>query len=603
MIAINGNTYGLRKTFLAQLETLYAYEIDSDVFIPAELAEILCGFSSAVNREIALYITRSGEVANIIVGESDSVPLTDCRLRRNAKRLSGIRCVHTHPGGSGELSDVDISALKSLRFDAMAAIGIRDGRAQSIGAGFLSGVSQTASDVLLTEPASLKKIPQALWMEQIRESDRLITAGLDGETERTTEWAVLVGTDSMESLDELAHLADTAGAEVVGRVFQKKLSPDNATYIGSGKTAELAKDCQARDADLVIFDDDLTGLQQKNLETELGLRVIDRTTLVLDIFAGRAATREGKLQVELAQLRYRSSRLIGQGVILSRLAGGIGTRGPGESRLEINKRRIRERITALKRDLEQIEGQRQLRRRAREKKEIPAVALVGYTNSGKSTLLNRLTNAGVYTEDKMFATLDAVSRKVTLPGGGAFLLTDTVGFIRKLPHTLIDAFRSTLEEAVLADVLVLVSDGSADDAQQQYDVVISTLDELGATNSQRVIAVNKCDLGVIPLNCYRDAVYISAKDGQNMDGLLSAIQKALSHRQTTDRLFIPFSRYGILNELRTLGKLANEEYTDTGVSVSLTAAPEDWDKIKARYSEALLPPDAVTTAPEEDETQ
>ena len=278
------------------------------------------------------------------------------------------------------------------------------------------------------------------------------------------------------------------------RVLQKRPKPDPVFCVGRGKAEELSLRCQAVQADLVIFDEELSGVMQKNLEEILRLKVVDRTALILDIFAARASTREGKLQVEMAQLKYRSQRLLGQGLVLSRLAGGIGTRGPGESKLEVNRRRIRERLTDLERELEQIERQRGLRRQSREKSGVPIIALVGYTNAGKSTLFNRLTGAGVYVENQLFATLDSVSRPIELPHGGKALLVDTVGFIRKLPHELVKAFRATLEEARLADVLVLVLDGADAQMEGRRRTVEEVLDSLGATEAPRIEAVNKSDL-------------------------------------------------------------------------------------------------------------
>ncbi len=558
------------------------------MFAPPELISLLAEYSADINREIAIYITRDGEVVDIIIGELDSVSLTDYRLRRNSKRLSGVRCIHTHPNGVGELSDVDISALKTIRFDAMAAIGVRDRQAREVGAGFLGQVVNGENEIIIAPSVAPKRIPQESWMEQIEESDRLVMEGLKEETDGGPERAVLVGIESDESLDELERLADTAGAVVVGRALQKRQKPENATYIGSGKAQELCLDCQAMNADLVIFDDELSGVQVKNLEAIIGVKVIDRTTLILDIFAKRAQTREGKLQVELAQLHYRSSRLIGQGVVLSRLAGGIGTRGPGESKLEISRRRIRERMTDLRRELEQVEKQRQLRRKAREKNDVPVVALVGYTNSGKSTLLNQLTDARVYAEDKLFATLDAVSKKVTLQGGNEFLLVDTVGFIRKLPHTLISAFKSTLEEAALADVLVIVSDGASKEIFQQHQVVLEVLEELGATDSQRIEVVNKCDLGVTPKEFLPGAIYVSAKDGQNLEGLLKEIEGVLTSSHTTVKLMIPFAKYGILAHIRSAGKILQEEHTETGTNVTIMLTKEDLSRLLAKYGQDIL---------------
>ncbi|MBR2718830.1 MAG: GTPase HflX, partial [Clostridia bacterium] len=405
---VHGNLTGLRDSLIAQLSQLYLYEVDEDVFLPRELMQLLAKFTQIMNREIALYITRDGEVVDVSVGTDKDVELRDYRLRRNAQRLSCVRCVHTHPNGDGRLSDVDISALRAFRYDAMAAIGCKDGEPTFVQAAFLG----ENANILMDEPTRWYRTPDAAWLEQIEISDKIVGWNEQEKQQGLKERAVLMGIESEESLAELARLADTAGAEVVGSFLQKRDKPDTALFIGRGRADELCRQVQALEADVCIFDEELTGIQVRNLEDILRVKVVDRTTLILDIFAQRASSAEGKLQVELAQLQYQSTRLIGQGLVLSRLAGGIGTRGPGESKLEMNRRRIRERMTELRRRLEGMEKQRELRRKSRERNEIPVVALVGYTNAGKSTLLNRMTGADVYVQDQLFATLDAVSRRI-----------------------------------------------------------------------------------------------------------------------------------------------------------------------------------------------
>ena len=306
----------------------------------------------------------------------------------------------------------------------------------------------------------------------------------------------------------------------------------------------------------------------------LRVKVIDRTTLILDIFAQRATSAEGKLQVELAQLQYQSTRLIGQGLVLSRLAGGIGTRGPGESQLEMNRRRIRERMTELQRRLEEVEKQREIRRKSREKNGTPVVALVGYTNSGKSTLLNTLTGSQVYAQDQLFATLDAVSRRMETPEKTEYLLVDTVGFIRKLPHTLVSAFRSTLEEAALADVLVIVNDGASSEMTAQHDTVEQVLDELGATEARRIEAVNKCDIAD-PWPTFPGAVMISAKTGAGLEELKKKIAEALQENYSQVTFRIPFSSYGLMAQIRPLGRVLSERYTDTGTELEMKLSREE----------------------------
>ena len=586
---VNGNTEGVREAMLARLDALYSCELEEDEFLPRELMKLLAECSCALNREIAVYITRDGEIVNVAIGTDSDVELTDYRLRRNTNRLSRVRCVHTHPDGDGRLSDVDLSALKIFRYDAMTAVGVKDGEPVTVQTAFLT----EGGEILLPPPVRWYRLPEGEWLEQILESDRLVGRETAEKVEDGRERAVLMGIENRESLEELARLAETAGAEVVGSFLQKRDRPDGALFIGTGRAEELARDCQALEADVCIFDEELTGVQVRNLEEILRVKVIDRTTLILDIFAQRASSAEGKLQVELAQLQYRSARLIGQGVALSRLAGGIGTRGPGESQLEMNRRRIRERMTELRRRLEELEKQRSLRRRNRERNETPVVALVGYTNAGKSTLLNALTGSDVYAQDQLFATLDAVSRRMETPEHTEYLLTDTVGFIRKLPHTLVSAFRSTLEEAALADVLVIVNDGASPDMLKQHDTVEEVLEELGATEQKRIEVINKCDAGD-PDPVFPGAVLISAKTGEGLDDLLAKIAETLqaTHRPVT--FVVPFSRYGILSEIRPLGRVIMEEHTDTGTELTLYIAQSDAERIIRKYGTEIMKNDKTS---------
>ena len=580
---INGNTDGVRDAMLARLNALYSLELEEGAFLPRELMKLLAECSCDLNREIAVYITRDGEIVNVVIGTDCDVELTDFRLRRNTKRLSRVRCVHTHPDGDGHLSDVDLSALKIFRYDAMTAVGVKNREPTFVQTAFLG---ENAEEIVsLTQ--RWYKLPETEWLDQIEESDRLVGREEAEEIRNGREKAVLMGIESRESLEELGRLAETAGAEVVGTFLQKRDKPDSALFIGKGRAEELARECQTLEADLCIFDEELTGIQARNLEEVLRVKVIDRTTLILDIFAQRASSAEGKLQVELAQLQYRSARLIGQGLILSRLAGGIGTRGPGESQLEMSRRRIRERMTDLRRRLEELEKQRSVRRKSRERNETPVVALVGYTNSGKSTLLNTLTGAGVYAEDQLFATLDAVSRRMETPEHTEYLLTDTVGFIRKLPHALVSAFRSTLEEAVLADVLVIVSDGASRDMIQQHDTVEEVLAELGATEQKRIEAVNKCDIAD-PMPTFPGAVMISARTGEGLAELKQRIAEALQESYRPVTFTVPFSRYGILASIRPLGRVISENHTDTGTELTLMISREDAARLAGRYGADIL---------------
>ena len=580
---VTGNIEGIREAILARLDDLYNYELEDGEFLPRELMKILAECSCAVNREIALYITRDGEIVSVSVGTDCDVELTDYRLRRNVNRLSYVRCVHTHPDGDGRLSDVDLSALKIFRYDAMTAVGVKNGEPTFAQTAFLV----ENAEVLLSDTARWYKLPDAEWLNQIDLSDELVGREETKQVEDERERAVLMGIENTESLEELRRLAETAGAEVVGAFLQKRDKPDGAMFIGKGRAEELARDCQALEADVCIFDEELTGMQVRNLEETLRVKVIDRTALILDIFAQRASSAEGKLQVELAQLQYRSARLIGQGLVLSRLAGGIGTRGPGESKLEMNRRRIRERMTELRRKLDELEKQRNIRRKSRERNDVPVVALVGYTNAGKSTLLNALTGSDVYVQDQLFATLDAVSRRMETAEKTPYLLTDTVGFIRKLPHTLISAFRSTLDEAVLADVLVIVSDGASPDMLKQHDTVEQVLDELGATAQKRIEVINKCD-AADPMPSFPGAVMISAKTGEGLEDLKAAIAAALQETYAPVSFLIPFSRYGILAEIRGMGRVITEEHTDEGTAVTVMIAREDVEKLVRKHGADII---------------
>ena len=379
-----------------------------------------------------------------------------------------------------------------------------------------------------------------------------------------------------ESMTELAELAKTAGALVVGTLVQNKDKPETKAYLGEGKLEELKNAAETLEADLIIFDDELTGIQTRNIEDIVGVRVIDRSTLILDIFALRARSREGKLQVELAQLKYRLPRLTGMGTALSRLGGGIGTRGPGETKLESDKRHIRRRIEALEDELRDIERHRTLLRSRREKDGVLTCTLAGYTNAGKSSLLNALTQSEeVYAANQLFATLDPTARSITLPDGRSVMLVDTVGFIRKLPHHLVKAFRSTLEETIEADVILHVIDSADNNMCQNIRVVDSLISELNCKAESVIAVFNKCDvappLSPRPEGRYNDYVSISTLTGEGLDALIDKISDALPGKKKRIEVLIPYSDSGVAARLHDGEVIYSEEYTDTGIKVDLLA--------------------------------
>lgn len=383
--------------------------------------------------------------------------------------------------------------------------------------------------------------------------------------------AVANNDDTEESLEELKELAATAGALTVGTMIQNREKAHIGTYIGKGKIDEVKELAIQLKATGVVCDDELTPAQLKNLEDALQMKVLDRTVLILDIFAKRASTKEGKIQVELAQLRYRSTRLVGLRSSLSRLGGGIGTRGPGEKKLEMDRRLIKERITILKHELNDVKQNRETARSLRNKNKVPVIAIVGYTNAGKSTLLNHLTNANVLEEDKLFATLDPTTRSLKLESGQNILLTDTVGFIRKLPHHLIESFRSTLEEAKFSDIIVHVVDSANPDAYKQMHIVYDTLSNLGIQDKPIITAFNKQDkieVEQIMKDFKADyTVKISAKTGADVDKLLDLIEKVLNERKILVERTFTYEEAGKIQIIRKYGQLLEEEYRQEGIYI------------------------------------
>ncbi len=407
------------------------------------------------------------------------------------------------------------------------------------------------------------------------------------ENEVQPERALLIEVDTGEydteaSLAELYELVRSAGAEPFGAMTQKRPAPDKATCVGSGMMDQIADFCEKQEIDLLIFDCELSPTQIRNIEKIGKVRVIDRTMLILDIFAARAKSKEGKLQVELAQLKYMMPRLMGKGTELSRLGGGIGTRGPGESKLETDRRHIRRRIDTVKEQLDEVEKHRAQINRRRQKDGVITVALVGYTNAGKSTLMNYLTQAGVLVQDMLFATLDPTARALKLPSGTTVMLIDTVGFVRRLPHHLVQAFRSTLEQAATADIILNICDASSPEAQVHLEVTKNLLAELGCEDRPIIPVFNKCDLlpaiSLVPF--VGNAVRISANSGAGVDRLLAVIEENLPVKTKRVKLLLPFAQSGIAAQIRRDGTVESEEYTETGLMLTAQIPPMMNDLIK-----------------------
>lgn len=581
---VNGNIEGIRATVLERIAAVYDIKMAAGEFASHELVGELSALTGLIRREISVYIGRDGTVEDVSIGDSGKVNMPNMRLVRNVDRLCGVRCLHTHPSGDGRLSGVDLGTLRSMRLDAMAALGVNEaGEATSFYAAFLGEMQEEEREVLIAGPLRPYRLPQRQLMEEIRIADDRLRSSTKETAEARPERAILVGIENSEGYDtlaELAELAKTAGANVVAREQQRRRPVDNATYIGSGKAEELALLGSELEADLFIFDDELSPMQQRNLETTLGVRVIDRTALILDIFAQRAQSREGKLQVELAQLKYGMTRLAGQGTALSQQGGGIGTRGPGEKKLEVDKRRIRRRIYELGEELKDVEKQRSLRRDRREKNPLPLIALVGYTNAGKSTLLNAVSDAGVLAEDKLFATLDPVVRQVTLPGGTQALVSDTVGFINKLPHDLVEAFKSTLDEVALADLILHVVDVASPYYDSQMAVVEDVIASLGAAETPRINVYNKIDKLSERPAAKGEAALISAATGEGIEALLARAEHMLGAGRTTAELLIPYDKYEAVAIIRAEGRILSEEHEAEGTRIRAQLPQSAMHKLK-----------------------
>jgi len=545
-IQVTGNTHGLKASQVRALERLFRRRLPPDRLLSHDLARELTELSADLHRQVGVLADRRGQVTHVMVGGPRGIELPDWgRLRAGRGRLRGLRCIHTHLADEGLTRD-DLTDLAKLRLDAMVSVAVgerglpgpahvaslrpaaRDGDGSADGA---SGIERL--DPVLPAELDLD------FQQWIRELEADLARSVGVREVGAGEGAILVAVSGGRSpdelavhLDELRELARSAGVEVVDVVTQQRPRPDPKTVMGRGKLEDLVIRCFQSDVELVIFDQDLTPTQARNLSERMELRVIDRTQLILDIFAQHAKTRDGKLQVELAQLQYRLPRLAQRADLsLSRLAGGIGGRGPGETKLEVDRRRVRDRIARLERELRKLGHQRENRRRRRGRREVPVLSIVGYTNAGKSTLLRALTRTDVHVEDKMFATLDPVSRRLRFPRDREVVITDTVGFIRDLPDELVQAFRATLEELDDASVLLHVADASAPDLERRIEAVRGVLDEIGLRDTPEILVLNQVDRlpehEVQALAARYDGVPVSALRRTGLRELLDRVEREL----------------------------------------------------------------------------
>ncbi|SHE53671.1 GTPase HflX [Clostridium fallax] len=589
---IYGNIDGIKNSILKELDKLYEVKIPKYTICTEEIIDTISRISMSLEREVSVGIDRKGKVVSVAIGDSTSVemPLIDI----NEKKLSGVRIIHTHPNGNSRLSALDISALIKLKLDAIMAIGLTEEGIKDVTLGFCyveneKLVWEEARNLPLDKALEYNILDKILFIEELIKNNNV--------EEDKGEKAILVGCDSEESLKELKELAEACDIPVLEEIFQNRNKIDSAFYIGKGKVEEISMIKQAMRANLIIFDDELSGSQVRNLEEAIGAKVIDRTTLILEIFARRAKAREAKIQVELAQLKYRLSRLTGLGTVLSRTGGGIGTRGPGEKKLETDRRHIKERIYDLTDELKKIKKNREVQREKRTKQSIPQVSLVGYTNAGKSTLRNALCdlraskeNMGkekVFEANMLFATLDTTTRAINLLDNRTITLTDTVGFVRKLPHELVEAFKSTLEEVIYSDLLCHVVDASSPYVREQIKAVEEVLTELGSEDKSKVLILNKIDLANVEdleklkeENNKYNIVEVSAKNSINLDGLLKVIGEEIPNTLKTIEFLIPYSDQQIVAYLHRNGKVLEEDYKDNGTYIKADVDEEVYNKCK-----------------------
>ncbi|SMB95197.1 GTP-binding protein HflX [Desulfonispora thiosulfatigenes DSM 11270] len=584
MCKCHGEIGSLNKRIKEELNSFFDYKILRNQIISLDLIESMVTLTREIKKEIAVCIDNKGKVIDVIVGEKSLVEIPSLWVKRDQLGLSGVRCIHTHPSGDSSLSDADLSTLTNLHLDCIVALGIND----SLSCSIAYPINMNENNQIIYEKKehltteALLEIPfeqiildfnknyepQGLLVKEAEEKALLVVVDWSKETEEVVT----------ESAEELKNLATTAGLIVSETIIQKRDRPDSLYFIGKGKLQEISLYVQQNNIDCVIFDDMLSPSQQNNLMDVLKVKVLDRTSLILDIFAQRAKTKEGKLQVQLAQLNYLLPRLTGKGISMSRLGGGVGTRGPGETKLETDRRYIKRLIHNIETQLKEVKKQRQIHIDKRKNNNVPVVALVGYTNAGKSSLLNILADENVLAENKLFATLDPVTRKVVLDNNQEVLLTDTVGFIKKLPHQLISAFRATLEEIIYADLLLHVVDITNENYEMQIKTVNNVLKEIGVTDIPTIYVYNKVDLlsEIPPINSEDSFCYLSTKTGVGIED----VKNILADHFFTEKKYevlIPYTEGKLIEKIHNIGTVDSLSYEEEGTLISFTSFTDNVD--------------------------
>ncbi|HEY5556832.1 GTPase HflX [Acetobacterium sp.] len=588
----DNNKSGIRQNYINELNDLIGYEMEDQVLLDENVLEIMKRLTLAIQREILIATNEKNRVQWVNIGDASTVTIGDKDMLYHEKCLNKYRVIHTHPGGNPNLSAEDLSAAKNQELQCIVTIGVAEDSPASFGIGvpvIEEGTMEYAQGLF----KSLKALNTFPLDHYILQANRFIKNDPNNvfDTEDTEERALLIGidlpgndgVDLEDSMEELAQLVKTAQGKVIERVTQSRSKIDPTFYVGKGKIQELFKVIQNNDINLIVANDELNSKQIANIEAATGIKTVDRTTIILDIFARQSKTREGKLQVELAQQKYRMSHLKGLGIVMSRLGGGIGTRGPGEKKLETDRRLIRKQIDDLEERNARINKSNTLNALQRQKNQIQTVSLIGYTNSGKSTLFNVLTQSKAVTKDGLFVTLDSTLRKVE-PEQGDYLISDTVGFIEKLPHDLIKAFKTTLKEVETGDLLLHVVDVSNHNYKAQIDVVNQVLSDIGAGNKKVILVYNKIDklspearAELIQKNkCPGEdlSLYISAKEGLEIDVLSEIIQKVLRGAKRKIKLLIPYDDNKAIASLHEKKVVLDIDYQEKGnlVTIEITDA-------------------------------